>query len=322
MSAIKLNFCDMYDGFAIDDSVLARYVLEAFDCEISDNPDYLIVGPYGHKHLKYNCIKILYTGENNVPDFNIFDYAIGFDHMNFGDRYLRLPLFAIRSAFVDFRKERAPSVDVLLNREFCSYVVSNGAGDPIRTKFYNELSKYKKIASGGRYMNNVGGPVANKMDFISRYKFSITFENSASPGYTTEKIMEPMSAWSVPIYWGNPLIEKDFHPESFVRVRSESDISDAVDRIIDLDRNDDAYIKMCLKDPLIEGDGEWHRQRLIRFFANIFEQPIESARRIIPYGQQEAHYRKIYRRAMSYYDLVEGGLDIARLIKRGIMFWR
>jgi glyoxylate carboligase len=54
-------------------------------------------------------------------------------------------------------------------------------------------------------MNNIGYIVDNKRQFQSEYKFSIAFENNAHrpqyPGYTTEKIMEPMTVNSIPIYW-------------------------------------------------------------------------------------------------------------------------
>lgn len=35
----------------------------------------------------------MYTGENQVPDFNICDYAIGFHYIYFQDRYIRFPLY-------------------------------------------------------------------------------------------------------------------------------------------------------------------------------------------------------------------------------------
>lgn len=35
---------------------------------------------------KYDCIKIFFTGEEQSPDFNIADYAVGYDDIRFGDR--------------------------------------------------------------------------------------------------------------------------------------------------------------------------------------------------------------------------------------------
>lgn len=34
-------------------------------------------------------------GENITPDLNIFDYAIAFNWMIFGDRYFRLPFYRL-----------------------------------------------------------------------------------------------------------------------------------------------------------------------------------------------------------------------------------
>ena len=41
--------------------------------------------------MKYDCVRLMFMGENMSPDFTVFDYCIGFDFMEFGDRYFRLP---------------------------------------------------------------------------------------------------------------------------------------------------------------------------------------------------------------------------------------
>lgn len=71
---------------------------------------------------------------------------------------------------------------------------------------FEALKKYKKVNSGGRYLNNIGRAVVDKIQFESRHKFSICFENSSYPGYTTEKIIEAFAAKTIPIYWGNPCV--------------------------------------------------------------------------------------------------------------------
>uniref|UniRef100_UPI0013157D60 glycosyltransferase family 10 domain-containing protein n=1 Tax=Helicobacter bizzozeronii TaxID=56877 RepID=UPI0013157D60 len=37
--------------------------------------------------------RLVFVGENERIDFNIYDFAMGFDHLEFGDRYLRVPLY-------------------------------------------------------------------------------------------------------------------------------------------------------------------------------------------------------------------------------------
>ncbi|WP_285658651.1 glycosyltransferase family 10 domain-containing protein, partial [Helicobacter bizzozeronii] len=37
--------------------------------------------------------RLVFVGENERIDFNVYDFAMGFDHLEFGDRYLRVPLY-------------------------------------------------------------------------------------------------------------------------------------------------------------------------------------------------------------------------------------
>ena len=60
---------------------------------------------------------------------------------------------------------------------FCNMVVSNSKCKS-RNNFYHLLNQQKKVDSGGKYLNNVGGPVHDKLDFISKYKFTLAFENT------------------------------------------------------------------------------------------------------------------------------------------------
>jgi hypothetical protein len=111
------------------------------------------------------------------------------------------------------------------NRKFCNFLVSNG-NCLERNNFFNKLSKYKKVDSGGQFMNNLGYIVKDKREFQSGYKFSIAYENNAyrpqQIGYTTEKIMEPMTVNSIPIYWGNPKIDLEFKEKSIDSNEQES----------------------------------------------------------------------------------------------------
>lgn len=61
-------------------------------------------------------------------------------------------------------------------------------------------------------------------------------------GYTTEKVVEPMLVNSIPIYWGNKLIGKDFNKSSMLVVEDEMDFGKIIEEIRFLDENDDAYL--------------------------------------------------------------------------------
>ena len=65
-------------------------------------------------------------------------------------------------------------------------------------------------------MNTLGHRVADKRAFLADHRFTIAFENESHSGYTTEKVVEPMLVNSIPIYWGDPLIGRDFDTRSFL----------------------------------------------------------------------------------------------------------
>jgi alpha(1,3/1,4) fucosyltransferase len=72
----------------------------------------------------------------------------------------------------------------------------------------------------------------------------IAFENSSYPGYTTEKMFEPMLVRSIPIYWGNPLVGKDFNTAAFVNYYDCRNDKELLERVIELDQRDDLYLSM------------------------------------------------------------------------------
>lgn len=241
---IKINFSDFWGGFSRTDNYFYNLLKEDFDIEISNNPDYLFFSLFGNQHQQLNCKKIFYTGENVAPPLGYCDYSFSFDYLDDSRNY-RLPHYLLYDGYYDLQKPKSIEKN-LAKRKFCNFVVSNGNCE-IRNSFFTKLSKYKKVDSGGRFMNNVGGPVQDKRQFQSEYKFTIAFENNAyrpeHPGYTTEKIMEPMTVNSMPIYWGNPEIGKEFNTKSFVNYYDFQSEDDLIGYIIELDKNDDKYLE-------------------------------------------------------------------------------
>lgn len=217
MRTIHVKIVDWYIAFKPENELIYQLLARHYNVDLEEkSPDYVTCGRLGNEHLQYDCVKIIRVGENIVPDFNLFDYAIGFDPIEFSDRYIRGPLYVSYSSFANLETREIPSPEMLLSRNFCSMVVSNGGGDPMCTNFFLRMNQYKSVTSGGRYLNNVGGPVQDKLKFCARYKFNIAFENSCSLGYTTEIVMEPLCVHSIPIYFGNPDVTSDFNKECMV----------------------------------------------------------------------------------------------------------
>lgn len=63
------------------------------------------------------------------------------------------------------------------------------------------------------------GPTPTKSQTLSQYTFVLCFENMILKGWITEKIFDCFYAGTVPIYWGEPNIERIIPPECYVDMR-------------------------------------------------------------------------------------------------------
>lgn len=293
MKTIKIKICghDPKNQFSYGYPFI-RALEKYYHLEFSNNPDYLITNDWSLEYLNYDCVRIFYTGENEHPDYNLFDYAISFDYIDFGDRHFRFPVHqmavfynpddVLNAGDLDFKTPRPFSqTDLNKKSEFCSFVYSNYLAEGTRDDFFNILSKYKQVNSGGRYKNNVGGPVISKLEFEKKHKFSIAFENSSREGYTTEKIFCALAADTVPIYFGDPRIGEIFNERRFVNVMKYPTLESAAERIREIDQNDQLYISMMNEPVLKPGiDLAKDREEFALFLKQIIDQPIEEARRV------------------------------------------
>lgn len=268
MQTIKLNFGYFWPGFKNEDNYFTRILSKKYDVEISDNPDlFFFTHSYNgnRDYLKYKCHRVFLGWENVRADWNVCDYVLDSDFYPNNPRHKRWPIWA---AWPLQRLTAAKNMEAFSKKEkFCCMVVSNGKAKE-RIEFFNCLSKYRKVDSGGRFMNNIGAPLEDKMKFINDYKFVISFENSSSPGYTTEKLIEPMLVNSIPVYWGNPVVGKDFNTDSFINITDANSYDAAIERIMELDEDDEKYIAMASQPWFVNNElpSEFTQESIAEFF--------------------------------------------------------
>lgn len=316
MKEIKIKVVDWWNQ-DIEKNYFLNFLSKTYKVTLSDNPDYLLCSLFGNQHLKYDCVKIFFTGENLTPDFNLYDYALGFDYLEFEDRYLRYPLWLLNnetnSHILNKHKTFSPQ---LAKRDFCSFVVSNGGNaHPIREQFFDELSKVSFVASGGAFRNNIGRRVEDKNEFVRQYKFNISFENSKTKGYCTEKLFQAFEAQTIPIYWGWGK-EEFVNPKSFVNLDDFGSIQEAIEFIQELQNDDEKYLQM-LREPvfLIENIQEHYEEKLQKFFDHIFEQPLSECKRVFRVGTREGYFYNQVEWA-KYQENIKGGGAIYNFLRR------
>lgn len=235
-------------------------------------PDYIICTDqiYSKKKIfgkfkklyKSSAINIFYASEAITPDFNIFDYAIGWDvNLQFGDRYCLLPPAHIYPGKKFVRNIENPITtfeqakkELSAKTGFCSFLYSNWVAHPMRDQLFYGISKYKRVDSLGKHLNNVNkkgtGYVGHRSECIDikrPYKFSIASENATFSGYTSEKILTSFDAHSIPIYWGDPDIEKYYNGLAFINAMKYGNIHELTEKIKEIDENDNLWCEMIMQ---------------------------------------------------------------------------
>jgi len=222
---VKIKF---QNGLTFNPSAeeILSYVSDQYEFIETDDPDFIIFGPYGNDIPKKSdrYVRIGYFCENIYPDMNICEWAFGRppEEMINHPRYKRIqwhdldPQKLVKSA--DYNAEEIMAGKTL----FCNFLYSHHV--PYREEFFRQLSKYKKVDAPGKSMNNMrsidelykGNVWERKRQFLSQYKFTIAFENYSFPGYQTEKLFDAMLTNSMPVYCGDPFVNKVFNTASFI----------------------------------------------------------------------------------------------------------
>ena len=168
-------------------------------------------------------------------------------------------------------------------KKFCVAAISQIS--PIYTDFFRlifieELNKYKKVDMGGKYNNNVGGPIKDKIEFFKDYKFSIAMENRKGDGYASEKIIDSFISGTIPIYYGNYLIEEYINPKTFILIKGLEDMKDKIEYIKKID-NDDKLYQSILREKVIINDNiiEKMLKEQSDFLIHIFKQDLKKVKR-------------------------------------------
>ena len=214
-----------------------------------------------------------------MPDLNLADYTIGHYHIIYLDRYFKYSVF-LWTNFMDIDKKREEILKNPKRKKFCAAVISNCHAQ-FRLDFIDKLSKYKKIDMGGKCKNNINERIKNKIDFLSNYKFSIAMENSPGDGYVSEKIVDSFLAGTIPIYYGDFLLDEFINPKSYILIKGEKDIDQKIEYIKKLDNDDNLYQAMLKEKPIIDDNfaNKIDEIEIKSFLKNIFKQDKNKAHR-------------------------------------------
>lgn len=229
----------------------------------------------------FKGVRILYTGENHPIDLKRFDYCLTHERKE-TDRCHRYPYWLLyclnnpeyRKVILEGHTVTAEELKAQ-QRGFCAFVCRNPKGKE-RNSLVRNLNKIKKVSCGGPFMNNIGYLLEKtyeaKQTFQNQHLFSMAYENEASPGYQTEKIIDAFLSNSIPIYWGNKHAAEEFNPKSFVCASDFPSEKALINHLIELSEDYSAMADM-LSQPILQDPEVFKKsdQALLDFFTRIFE---------------------------------------------------
>lgn len=100
------------------------------------------------------------------------------------------------------------------------------------TMIENEFPQITVFGRGRKF------ELQNKFDGLLTYYSSIAIENTSQPGYRTEKLADSLIAWTVPIYYGDPVVRSLYPKGSFIWLPLD-DFERARITLLDLIEKDD-----------------------------------------------------------------------------------
>lgn len=277
METVSLNFADCPPQL---EEYYLRVLSRRYQVLREDRPKYLIYALTGHRHRLYNCVKIYTHHETYRPDWKQCDFAI----LPFSlpdPRCFYLPIYAFDRSPEPLLRGSLDAAHIRASKpRFCA-LLSNYADRTVagRIRFFHALNRRRRVDSVGRGLNNAGfagipGQEA-KLAFYRQYRFVIAFENKDLPGWTTEKMYDPLAVHAIPVFWGDAEVGRVFQPGCFINARDFNDPEELADHVLQVDDDFERY-RRYVETPPFAGNRApdvFSEDALLDFFGRIFSAP-------------------------------------------------
>jgi len=193
-------------------------------CEVNSNPDYF-VSIQAPNFSKPNTIHfrrepdIIKKWPQSVNGDNVYDYST--------KEKFHACTWQLTKSYDELTSLKHFSKD--LTSAVCSHKYA------WRYKYIQEAIKHNpKIIGEGRPLSGKRISIEERTSLFLNSSMSICIENSSQSNYFTEKIIDALLAWCMPLYWGCPNIG-DFFPEGSYRlidIENPDSVSDLINKPI------------------------------------------------------------------------------------------
>ena len=244
--ALKVAFADLWPNANPEQTFLLRALRETTPAVLAapDDAELLFFSVFGSQHAGFVGTKVQYSGENTRPNWWATDFHIGSNHLA-DRRHLRFPFYATAMINAQWSSPPLEPGPPWRDREFCLFLVSHETHR--RVAVFDALSRYRPVTSAGSVRRTVQPPDLeprhgqwrpSKLRYQRNFRFSIAYEHTAAPGYTSEKLVDALITRSIPIYWGNPRVDEDVHPDCFINASDFDDLDALVEHVRRVDTDE------------------------------------------------------------------------------------
>lgn len=150
----------------------------------------------------------------------LFDFVLTFDTdlINRGENFLYYPHGRCWiNNYVEVEKQNKISI--------IASVKAHTIGHQLRHQVIHKLGSSIDVYGGGYKF------VEEKEEALSKYKFSITIENSIQPGYWTEKIVDCFATKTIPLFWGDHSVNNYFNGDGIIYFKTIDELIQIVDNL-------------------------------------------------------------------------------------------
>jgi len=231
---------------------------------LNQGENHFVIGPQPEEHPRYLRAQIT----NNVSVWGLYHES------------------KLASTPLDFLLDKR-NVDDIFNtkKHFCGVV--QGSIIPARVEIFKKLSAYKFVRACGNWITNVpyeeiavragidGDAYLTKIKFLENCKFSIQFQSGNLAYYTQEKLLHGLVSNTIPVFWGNDkVLEDGWNPESFINSHDYNSFNEVVERVKQVDQDDNLYKKMVSEPIFVDNKLPYYMEK--EYIFNFLEKVIAS----------------------------------------------
>jgi hypothetical protein len=289
---VSLGYCDLHEGGR---TFFTQLLSPHFHLRWDDPAEFVIYGHISYQHRLQNGVKIYWSQELYGPNWKECDYAV-IPHLVDDPRAYYLPIYAFDGMADKLVRPSVPDPVAIRSAKphFCSLLCAYAdRTTQKRQEFFHILDRRRKVDSAGPALNNTGFRIPkenryqSKIDWIRNYRFNLAFENRFRPGWTTEKLVDPLHVHTIPIHWGDLRVKDYFNPESFIFAHDFPSLEALAEYVLHVDDTPELYARYIRATPFHQNrpNPAYDLNHLVEFFQRIFSRrtrPIAQRRWFFP----------------------------------------